>query len=65
VKYILIVIADWIDDNILRHRFYSVCKKIGFSSWWEAKNSITFPKGTIIKTKLPIVLRGNIIVKGG
>lgn len=34
MKRFLIHIADLIDNYLLRHRLYSVCDKIGKSSWW-------------------------------
>lgn len=34
MKLQLIKLFDWIDDKILRHRFYFICKKIESSKWW-------------------------------
>jgi len=43
MKYRVIRILDWIDAHILKHRFYWVCKKIGFSFWWKADKEIQNP----------------------
>jgi len=34
MKLWIIHLLDWIDENILFHRFYWVCQKIGLSKWW-------------------------------
>lgn len=34
LKYVLIRIADWLDDRVLNHPSYWLCQKIGLSDWW-------------------------------
>jgi hypothetical protein len=35
LKFRLIQVFDFIDDRIIRHRYYSICRKVGFSRWWD------------------------------
>ncbi len=35
-RWFLISIADWLDDVVLRHRFYRLCQLLGGSPWWAA-----------------------------
>lgn len=36
LKYAFVVTLDWIDDTILKHRYYKVCHfvTITLESWW-------------------------------
>ena len=35
----LILIADWFDNQLLKHRFYYACNLIGTSDWWDYLNT--------------------------
>lgn len=39
LRYFLISCADWLDDDVLNHRFHRLCKIIAASSWWSARAS--------------------------
>lgn len=38
IKYATIWLLDKVDHHILRHRFHSLCCKIGGSHWWDPNN---------------------------
>ncbi len=35
LKFATIKFLDWIDDKILGHRLYWVCRFVGTSNWWD------------------------------
>lgn len=37
VRYWLISLADYIDDEVLHHRFHALCNRIEASAWWGNK----------------------------
>ncbi len=37
LRYWLISLIDYIDDEILHHRYYALCRRVEASTWWGNK----------------------------